>query len=254
MRGWKLYPNKTQAEVPPEVSPLPILWKELYFLLGIGKPWVNQHTEWTVPRWIGNKRKQWKENMSLSLLHIEVGHPSCLPLQAPTGQNCLMSPSASTFSEENHHGRTLMESWAETRPCFRLQVTSPKLKLAHQRQSFQPLQSSGSRVWKPHMWMFRVEDKLRAPTSSTFDQKLPTNIQLSNLSFPFALWILTNSNLQDTKNNNELTQGLPWWSRGYESTSRCRRGSWIPGWWTKIPHAAKQLSPCSTITEPAQHS
>ena len=134
MRGWKLYPNKTQAEVPPEVSPLPILWKEPYFLLGIGKPWVTQHTEWTVPRWIGNKRKQWKGNMSLSLLHVEVRHPSCLPLQAPTGQNCLMSPSASTFSEENHHGRTLMESRAETRPCFRLQVISPKLKLAHQRQ------------------------------------------------------------------------------------------------------------------------
>ena len=66
--------------------------------------------------------------------HVEVRHPSCLPLQAPTGQNCLMSPSASTFSEENHHGRTLMESRAETRPCFRLQVISPKLKLAHQRQ------------------------------------------------------------------------------------------------------------------------
>ena len=72
--------------------------------------------------------------MSLSLLHVEVRHPSCLPLQAPTGQNCLMSPSASTFSEENHHGRTLMESRAETRPCFRLQVISSKLKLAHQRQ------------------------------------------------------------------------------------------------------------------------
>ena len=41
--------------------------------------------------------------MSLSLLHLKAGHPPCLPLQALTGQNCLMPPSASTFSEENHH-------------------------------------------------------------------------------------------------------------------------------------------------------
>ena len=30
--------------------------------------------------------------------------------------------------------------------------------------------------------------------------------------------------------------------------------SWIPGWGTKIPHAAEQLSPLSTTTESACHN
>lgn len=58
------------------------------------------------------------------------------------------------------------------------------------------------------MWMYRVEDKLGSPTSSTLDQKQPSNAQLSNLSFPLVLCILTDSNLQDTKTNRhkELIQ------------------------------------------------
>jgi len=47
--------------------------------------------------------------------------------------------------------------------------------------------------------------------------------------------------------------GLPWWLTGEESTCRCRRHELAP-WSRKIPHAAEQLSLCTTITEPVLYS
>ena len=38
-------------------------------------------------------------------------------------------------------------------------------------------------------------------------------------------------------------QGLPWWSSGEELPSNAGDVGSIPGWGTKIPHAAGQLSP-----------
>ena len=46
------------------------------------------------------------------------------------------------------------------------------------------------------------------------------------------------------------TWGLPWWRSGYESSCQ-RRGHGFEPWSRKIPHAAEQLSPCTTTTEPA---
>ena len=43
--------------------------------------------------------------------------------------------------------------------------------------------------------------------------------------------------------------GLPWWLRGKESAYQCRRHRFNP-WYRKIPHAAKQLNPWATTTEP----
>ena len=45
-------------------------------------------------------------------------------------------------------------------------------------------------------------------------------------------------------------QGLPWWHSGYESACQGRGHGFEP-WSGKIPHAAEQLSPCATTTEPA---
>ena len=39
--------------------------------------------------------------------------------------------------------------------------------------------------------------------------------------------------------------GLPRWCSGYESTCQCRGHGFEP-WSRKIPHAAEQLSPCTT--------
>ena len=48
-------------------------------------------------------------------------------------------------------------------------------------------------------------------------------------------------------------QGLPWWLSGKESACQCRRHRFNP-WSRKIPHALKQLSPCTTAVEPVLQS
>ena len=45
--------------------------------------------------------------------------------------------------------------------------------------------------------------------------------------------------------------GLPWWCSGWESACQCRGHGFEP-WSGKIPHAAEQLGPWTTITEPAR--
>ena len=45
--------------------------------------------------------------------------------------------------------------------------------------------------------------------------------------------------------------GLPWWHSGWESACQCREHGFEP-WSGKIPHAAEQLSPWATTTEPAR--
>ena len=44
--------------------------------------------------------------------------------------------------------------------------------------------------------------------------------------------------------------GLPWWRSGWESACQCRGHGFEP-WSGKIPHAAEQLGPWATVTEPA---
>ena len=45
--------------------------------------------------------------------------------------------------------------------------------------------------------------------------------------------------------------GLPWWRSGWESACQCRGHGFEP-WSGKIPHAAEQLDPWATTTEPAR--
>ena len=45
--------------------------------------------------------------------------------------------------------------------------------------------------------------------------------------------------------------GLPWWRSGWESACQCR-GQGFESWSGKIPHAAEQLGPWATTTEPAR--
>ena len=45
--------------------------------------------------------------------------------------------------------------------------------------------------------------------------------------------------------------GLPWWCSGWESACQCRGHGFEP-WSGKIPHAAKQLGPWATTTEPVR--
>ena len=48
-----------------------------------------------------------------------------------------------------------------------------------------------------------------------------------------------------------FSPGLPWWHSGWESACQCRGHGFEP-WSGKIPHAAEQLGPWATITEPAR--
>ena len=45
--------------------------------------------------------------------------------------------------------------------------------------------------------------------------------------------------------------GLPWWRSGWESACQCRGHGFEP-WSGRIPHAAEQLGPWATTTEPAR--
>ena len=47
------------------------------------------------------------------------------------------------------------------------------------------------------------------------------------------------------------TCGLPWWRSGWESACQCRGHGFEP-WSGKIPHAAEQIGPWATTTEPAR--
>ena len=49
----------------------------------------------------------------------------------------------------------------------------------------------------------------------------------------------------------EMCLGLPWWRSGWESACQCRGYGFEP-WSGKIPHAAEQLGPWATTTEPAR--
>ena len=54
-----------------------------------------------------------------------------------------------------------------------------------------------------------------------------------------------------TGSNIKTAAGLPWWRSGWESACRCK-GHEFELWSGKIPHAAEQLGPWATITEPAR--
>ena len=52
-------------------------------------------------------------------------------------------------------------------------------------------------------------------------------------------------------NNSTYPMGLPWWRSGWESACQCRGHGFKP-WSGKIPHAAEQLGPWATTTEPVR--
>ena len=56
----------------------------------------------------------------------------------------------------------------------------------------------------------------------------------------------------DCQTLKKSPMGLPWWHNGWESACQCRGHGFEP-WSGKIPHAAEQLGPCTTTTEPSRH-
>ena len=56
---------------------------------------------------------------------------------------------------------------------------------------------------------------------------------------------------QDATYLKKCSTGLPWWRSGWESACQCRGHGFEP-WSGKVPHAAEQLGPWATTTEPAR--
>ena len=72
---------------------------------------------------------------------------------------------------------------------------------------------------------------------------------LPDYSYPYKtmLFLL----LFKKERGKKTSLGLPWWRIGWESACHCRRHGFEP-WSGKIPHAAEQLGPWATTTEPAR--
>ena len=92
-----------------------------------------------------------------------------------------------------------------------------------------------------HFSLFRCPSLLRFGASSL----------LWNLSSLMSLWQIMTSVCPTPFVVPRL--GLPRWRSGWESACQCRTHGFKP-WSRKISHAAEQLSPWATTTEPACHN
>ena len=90
------------------------------------------------------------------------------------------------------------------------------------------------------------------PLSSLLEQRHLRSLKaLEMLREPSPSWRTTHVKGPEKPCNRETRErGLPWWLSGKESAFQCsfhpRSG--------KIPHTSKQLSPCTTATEPVLQS
>ena len=67
---------------------------------------------------------------------------------------------------------------------------------------------------------------------------------------PFQHWCSYQSESSPSLLFKSFYWGLPWWRSSWESACQCRGHGFEP-WSGKIPHAAEQLGPWATTTEPA---
>ena len=81
------------------------------------------------------------------------------------------------------------------------------------------------------------------PWATTIGGLEPCNLTVINFYIIHTLSILFKVKL--------YFRGLPWWHSGWESACQCRGHGFEP-WSGKIPHAAEQLGPCATTTEPVR--
>ena len=79
------------------------------------------------------------------------------------------------------------------------------------------------------------------------------NLQWHIAQEPFSIYVILNFYLETIKATwiSRIVLGLPWWRTGWESACQCRGHRFEP-WSGKIPHAAEQLDPWATTTEPVR--
>ena len=107
------------------------------------------------------------------------------------------------------------------------------------------IRQTDTEIHTQHCFIFpsHISNKTWAEFTSV-SQKRPSKLSTSFTRRWFLLqiiWIFIK--------NRKL--GLPWWCSGWESACQCRGHRFKP-WSGKIPHAAEQLGPWATVTEPAR--
>ena len=116
-------------------------------------------------------------------------------------------------------------------------------------------------LWRT-VWRFLIKLKNRFtmwssnPTTGYISEKWNTLIQTDTCTSMFIAAQFTTAKtwkqpkcLSTDDWLKKMWCGLPWWHSGWESACQCRGQGFEP-WSRKIPHAAEQLSPGATTTEP----
>ena len=88
-----------------------------------------------------------------------------------------------------------------------------------------------------------------AYNSITQRQPLLTNLWTTFQILYACVYIYTHTHTHTHTPSKTGVGGLPWWRSGWESACQCRGHGFEP-WSGKIPHAAEQLGPWATTTEP----
>ena len=99
-------------------------------------------------------------------------------------------------------------------------------------------------------WVMRRHSIAHVDRYSTLLKGSQNSIICSVVNW-IQLKVFPQTSMLRMRNRKTNRVGLPWWRGGWESACQCRGHGFEP-WSRKIPHAAEQLGPWATITEPAR--
>ena len=134
----------------------------------------------------------------------------------------------------------------EFRPC----LSEPAAKALVQF-TWLPVPTS-SKVKKLEWIFFTSSFSLGWRTSETKTKKYPKDSHFYWWSFRHrSSWVILGDLNGFQSHHKSNHWGLPWWRSGWESACQCRGHGFEP-WSGKIPHAAEQVGPWATTTEPAR--
>ena len=91
-------------------------------------------------------------------------------------------------------------------------------------------------IWNVHIWQI-YRDRKHGVEVGTYGKQAWGDF--------FQWW----KSLEPFSSSKTGLLGRPWWRSGWESACQCRGHGFEP-WSGKIPHAAEQLGPWATTTEP----
>ena len=106
------------------------------------------------------------------------------------------------------------------------------------------------KVWKKDLHLKETINKTKRQPSGW--EKVFANEAMDRGLISKIYRQLMQLNIKRTNNPiKKCAEGLPWWCSGWESACQCRGHGFEP-WSGRIPHAAEQLGPWATTTDPAR--